>query len=86
MAECHYCGRRTAVPHICPSCGSRYIRQFGIGTEKVEEMAKIAFPDRTVGRLDLDTARRKGSLKRSSALPAGEDGHSRRNTAGGQRP
>lgn len=64
MAECHYCGRRTAVPHICPSCGSRYIRQFGIGTEKVEEMAKIAFPDRTVGRLDLDTARRKGESEK----------------------
>ena len=64
MAECRCCGRRTAVPHACPSCGSRYIRQFGIGTEKVEEMAKIAFPDRTVGRLDLDTARRKGESEK----------------------
>ena len=64
MAECHYCGRRTAVPHICPSCGSRYIRRFGIGTEKVEEMTRIAFPDRTVARLDLDTARKKGESEK----------------------
>ena len=64
MAECHYCGRRAKVPQVCPSCGSPYIRRFGIGTEKVEEMARIAFPGRNVARLDLDTARKKGETER----------------------
>lgn len=64
MAECHYCGRRVRVPDICPSCGSGYIRHFGIGTERVEEMARLAFPDRTVDRLDLDTAKKKGDAEK----------------------
>ena len=34
---CHYCGHTEDVPSVCPECGSRYIRYFGSGTEKVEE-------------------------------------------------
>lgn len=64
MAECHYCGRRTKVPEICPSCGSRHIRHFGIGTEQVEELAAEAFPGRRIARLDLDTAKKKGDAQR----------------------
>lgn len=64
MAECHYCGRSVPVPKKCPECGSAYIRYFGIGTEKVEELTKEAFPDAEVARLDLDTARRKGAAER----------------------
>ncbi len=64
MAECHYCGRRIKVPKNCPQCSSPYIRHFGIGTEKVEELAKEAFPDVKVARLDLDTAKKKGETDR----------------------
>ena len=64
MAECHYCGRRVNVPGMCPSCGSTHIRHFGIGTEKVEEITKEMFPEASVARLDLDTARKKGESER----------------------
>ncbi len=64
MAECHYCGRRVRVPKVCPTCGSPHIRHFGIGTEKVEEITKEMFPEASVARLDLDTARRKGEAER----------------------
>lgn len=64
MAECHYCGRRVRVPQTCPSCGSPHIRHFGIGTEKVEEITKEMFPEASVARLDLDTAKRKGEAER----------------------
>ncbi len=64
MAECHYCGRRIKVPEICPSCGSRYIRHFGIGTEQVEELAAEAFPGRKIARLDLDTAKKRVMLRK----------------------
>ncbi len=62
QAVCHFCGRRERVPDTCPLCGSRYIRHFGTGTEKVEEMAVEAFPDAVIERLDLDTVKRKGSI------------------------
>ncbi|MDO4552177.1 MAG: primosomal protein N' [Bacillota bacterium] len=60
-AVCHYCGRREPVPELCPDCGSKYIRHFGTGTEKVEEAVQEAFPEASVQRLDMDTARKKGS-------------------------
>lgn len=64
MAECHYCGRKLPVPERCPSCGSPHIRHFGIGTEKAEELTRQTFPQASVARLDLDTAKKKGEAER----------------------
>jgi primosomal protein N' (replication factor Y) len=60
-AQCHLCGLRRAIPRTCPDCGGGYLRFFGAGTEKVEETARTLFPAARIERLDLDTARRKGS-------------------------
>ncbi|MDR2131741.1 MAG: primosomal protein N' [Clostridiales Family XIII bacterium] len=60
-AQCHICGARLVPPPVCPECGSKYLRFFGAGTEKVEETAIELFPSARVERLDLDTAKRKGS-------------------------
>jgi primosomal protein N' (replication factor Y) (superfamily II helicase) len=62
--SCHYCGYFEAVPKTCPTCGSRYIKFFGTGTEKVEEAVKEYFPEATTARLDLDTIKKKGSLNK----------------------
>lgn len=61
-AVCHYCGKKEALPKKCPECGSKYIRHFGTGTEKVEEMTANMFPDYSIARLDLDTIKLKGSV------------------------
>ncbi|MGN0658600.1 MAG: primosomal protein N' [Emergencia sp.] len=61
---CHYCGKRFSIPDTCPACGSRHIRYFGSGTEKVEEFTRQLFPDRTVERLDLDTAKNSREIGR----------------------
>ncbi|HEY8361961.1 MAG TPA: primosomal protein N' [Tissierellaceae bacterium] len=58
---CHYCGLAINPPSICPVCKSKYIRYFGIGTEKVEEFTKKLFPSARVARMDMDTTVRKGS-------------------------
>jgi len=63
-AVCHYCGRTAPLPKVCPECGSRYIRYFGTGTEKVEELISELFPQAKVSRLDFDTARYKGSTEK----------------------
>lgn len=60
---CHYCGRRQLVPKLCPECGSKLIGRFGAGTEQVEEKAKELFPDKTIERLDLDVASKKGATE-----------------------
>lgn len=58
---CHYCGRRAAVPQVCPICGSKYIRYFGTGTQKIEEEARRLFPNARILRMDLDTTMTKHS-------------------------
>jgi primosomal protein N' (replication factor Y) (superfamily II helicase) len=64
LMSCHYCGYHESVPKTCPECGSRYIKFFGTGTEKVEEAVKEYFPEATTARLDLDTVKKKGSLNK----------------------
>ena len=59
--RCHYCGLAINPPKICPVCKSKYIKYFGIGTEKVEEFTKELFPQARVVRMDMDTTTRKGS-------------------------
>lgn len=54
--RCHYCGFQQDVFHNCPECGSRYIRFYGQGTQKVEEEVSALFPGIEVLRLDTDTA------------------------------
>lgn len=61
-AICHFCGSRERVPSVCPVCGGKYIKHFGTGTEKVEEVTKEIFPEYSVDRLDLDTTGKKGSI------------------------
>ena len=61
---CHYCGKTKPVPKTCPSCGSKYIKYFGVGTEQVEEYTKKEFPEAKVSRLDLDTAKNKREINK----------------------
>ncbi|MGE5380281.1 MAG: primosomal protein N' [Methylocystaceae bacterium] len=58
---CHYCGQTAAYPAVCPVCGSSYIRQFGTGTERVEEALKGLLPAARIARMDMDTTRGKHS-------------------------
>lgn len=58
---CHYCGYTVKLPSVCPKCGSSSIRQFGTGTQKVEEELKKHFPGCSVIRMDMDTTSGKRS-------------------------
>ena len=58
---CHYCGYSIDLPKICPSCGSRYIANFGTGTQKLEAMTREVFPSAKVLRMDTDSVSKKNS-------------------------
>ncbi|WP_432400700.1 primosomal protein N' [Wukongibacter sp. M2B1] len=64
IAKCHYCGYKSIVPKVCPECGSKYIKFFGSGTEKVEQHVNKLFPSFKTKRLDIDTTSKKGNLER----------------------
>lgn len=57
--RCHYCGYEIPMPKVCPYCGSKFIKQFGAGTQKVEEEFLKIFPDKKTVRMDIDTTRGK---------------------------
>ena len=59
--RCHYCDAEKPIPTVCPSCGSKYIKFFGSGTEKVEAQLHELLPAARIIRLDQDTTSRKHS-------------------------
>jgi len=70
---CHYCGTGTTLPTDCPACGSKHIKLYGMGTQKIEEEVKMLFPDVGVLRMDMDTTRGKfGHAKVLEAFRQGE--------------
>ena len=71
--ECHYCGYRRAVPRRCPQCDSEQLFFMGAGSERLEERLSAEFPQARIGRLDRDSARRRGYVERTlAAFHAGE--------------
>ena len=60
---CHQCGFNKYLPKICPKCKSKYIKQFGTGTERVEMEVKKYFPKAKTVRMDGDTTKGKNSYK-----------------------
>ncbi|MGN0033995.1 MAG: primosomal protein N' [Candidatus Limimorpha sp.] len=63
VMRCHYCGYTMSLPSQCPSCNSKELKMYGLGTERVEEEIQSVVPDARISRLDLDTARSKNSYQ-----------------------
>jgi primosomal protein N' (replication factor Y) (superfamily II helicase) len=61
---CHHCGRIARQPDACPVCGSKRIKHFGAGTQRVEQEVKARFPGARVVRWDTDATASKGSHDR----------------------
>ena len=59
--RCHYCGYAVGNVLKCPSCNSKDINQFGLGTEKLEQEIKEKYPTSKIIRMDIDTTSKKGS-------------------------
>ena len=41
--KCHYCGYEIDNIKICPKCGSKKVKYFGTGTQKIEEELKKSY-------------------------------------------
>ncbi len=58
---CHHCNFRRTQPERCPNCGSKRVKYFGSGTEKVEDAVRGLFPEARTLRWDQDATRFKGA-------------------------
>jgi len=56
---CHHCGYTRQKPVKCPQCGSAQVREYGLGSEKVEAEVTALFPQARVLRWDWETTRSK---------------------------
>jgi primosomal protein N' (replication factor Y) len=56
---CHRCGYQKQMPKKCAVCGSDQIRQYGLGSEKVETDVQAMFPQARTLRWDWETTRQK---------------------------
>lgn len=61
ILKCHYCGHEEPIPKICPNCKSNKIRNYGTGTQNVQEQLQRIFPNVNILRMDVDTTSKKGS-------------------------
>lgn len=67
--QCHYCGGKHQKISICPHCRTdKYVKYFGVGTEKIEEETKRYFPQARILRMDLDTTRKKDAYENMYTL------------------
>jgi len=57
--SCHYCNYSIKNVNKCSVCGSNNIKDYGLGTEKLEEELKRIFNAKIV-RMDMDTTSKKG--------------------------
>ncbi len=64
ILRCHLCDAQRPLPQTCPACGSPTIREFGVGTQKVEATLAQLYPNARVVRMDGDTTTRLGDHAR----------------------
>ena len=71
--HCHHCDIEQPTPQICPKCGSKYIKFFGTGTQKLEQSLKTELPTAKILRMDRDSTGEKfGHRKILNAFARGE--------------
>ncbi len=63
MLRCHYCGYAIRKVVECPKCHSHELKDYGLGTQKLEEELLKKYQARVV-RMDIDTTSRKGAHER----------------------
>lgn len=68
ILRCHHCDIESSPPDICPKCGSRYIKYFGSGTQRLEEDLKLLLPEAKILRMDRDTTTKKLSHQRMMTM------------------
>ncbi len=58
---CHYCGYSVVPFAACTLCGTNRLHAIGFGTERIEESVQFMFPNQGIGRMDLDSTKRKNA-------------------------
>lgn len=63
---CHHCGAMRAIDAQCTDCGSA-CKPLGQGTERLEDALRARFPSDDISRIDSDSTRIRGTMKKALA-------------------
>jgi primosomal protein N' (replication factor Y) len=63
---CHHCGATRTIDAECPDCGSA-CKPLGQGTERLEDSLRERFPGDDITRIDSDSTRIRGTMKKALA-------------------
>ncbi|MDP7639291.1 MAG: primosomal protein N' [Candidatus Hydrogenedentes bacterium] len=58
--SCHYCNAQREIPQVCNECHFNPLIYLGVGTQKIEDFLRRAFPKTNIERMDADTTAGKG--------------------------
>lgn len=58
--RCHYCGYTLFKEELCANCHEDGLKEFGLGTEKLEQELNKIFNNARIVRMDTDTTSKKG--------------------------
>ncbi|MEF3694220.1 MAG: primosomal protein N' [Candidatus Cloacimonadota bacterium] len=61
--HCHYCGNHYPSPRKCPSCGAHSFSHGASGTQKLEQIISLLFPDARILRMDSDSTKERDRYK-----------------------
>lgn len=59
MLVCHSCGSQQIVQQVCPQCGGKVFRTYGVGTQRLQEEVMRICPEAKVVRMDADVTKKK---------------------------
>lgn len=62
--HCHHCDYQNKVISQCGACGQQDLQTIGQGTEKLETFLEKNFTEYKVARIDRDSTRKKGAIKK----------------------
>jgi primosomal protein N' (replication factor Y) len=54
--NCHACGEKRSAREKCTKCDSWNLKEYGVGSEKVESSLKEIYKDKVIVRIDSDSA------------------------------
>lgn len=60
--KCHFCEYTSPEVLSCPKCSGSSFLHFGVGTQRLEEEIKTAFPKVPFARVDLDSISQKNKM------------------------
>lgn len=60
--QCHYCNTQSNIIHTCEACGSNKLTAKSFGTEKIEEVIQLIFPNARIERFDYDSLKIKNKF------------------------